>query len=328
MEHGPEGVDERGGRRPVAAFVAIVVFLAAGAFAWRAFEPVRDARPIRASSPTAQAEPWAGYAEGWTELPPPPVVRTGAALVWTGSELLLWGGYDDTTRSASSDGYAFDPLTLGWTAMPPAPMAREYPHGVWTGREVLFWGGRAAKPYSVLGAGYDPIAQTWRVLAPPPADEASVAVGVWTGSELIVWGGGRGSDDNVPFADVDLASASDNGELVQGMWPWATMKALPPGGIVIVAGVYPTWERMCCGHYPAAELPLQLVDAEGGTGWEGEVRPDVPMYTLLRNATGRDIEFRIFFGAADPSAALLSEAQAEIDRLQVPPLPSVAPASS
>ncbi len=73
-------------------------------------------------------------------------------------------------------------------------MARGYAHGVWTGREALFWGGRTASPDSSLGAAYDPIAQTWRVIASPPTDEASAAVGVWTGDELIVWGGGRGSD--------------------------------------------------------------------------------------------------------------------------------------
>jgi hypothetical protein len=31
--------------------------------------------------------------ESFTELPAPPEVRTGAVTAWTGSEVLVWGGY-------------------------------------------------------------------------------------------------------------------------------------------------------------------------------------------------------------------------------------------
>ena len=42
---------------------------------------------------------WEAATNTWTELPPPPLEhRTGAAVAWTGSELLVWGG-------ASSSGF-------------------------------------------------------------------------------------------------------------------------------------------------------------------------------------------------------------------------------
>jgi hypothetical protein len=54
----------------------------------------------------------AGFAEGWTRLPLPPEVRDGEALVWTGDELLAWGGCATDVEDrcdATADGYAFDP---------------------------------------------------------------------------------------------------------------------------------------------------------------------------------------------------------------------------
>jgi hypothetical protein len=111
MEHEPQDSDGARGRRLVAALVAIVVSGAGGTFAWRAFKPVREADPVPVASPAAPADPWAGYPEGWSELPAPPKTSPGSAFVWTGNALLLWGGYDETTGAMTPDGYSFDPST-------------------------------------------------------------------------------------------------------------------------------------------------------------------------------------------------------------------------
>lgn len=74
-------------RRVAAVAVAVTVFAAAAAFAWEVFERAHREEP--ATTP----DPWSWAPERWTELPLPPEVRDNAALVWTGKELVYWGGW-------------------------------------------------------------------------------------------------------------------------------------------------------------------------------------------------------------------------------------------
>jgi hypothetical protein len=86
----------------------------------------------------------------WRALPAMEAGRTDAAAVWTGSELLLWGG--SSSRPGSSritvppHGLAFDPRTNTWSALPAAPLlGRTNPAAIWTGRQLLLWGGSIPK---------------------------------------------------------------------------------------------------------------------------------------------------------------------------------------
>jgi hypothetical protein len=144
-------------------------------------------------------DPWRDVKSGWTKLPSPPVSRTDAATVWTGSDLLLFGGCPESARecTATKQGYEFDPLTGIWRGMPPAPRAGVSPtRGVWTGGEAIFLDyGAPGTGARVTGQAFDPSSRTWRMLPPAPIPAASRAkyrdgTTVWTGSELIVWGGG------------------------------------------------------------------------------------------------------------------------------------------
>jgi hypothetical protein len=150
----------------------------------------------RSSRPAADR--WPDVKPGWTELPAPPALHSGAALVWTGSQLLVWGGCpDESGECGNADGgYAFDPSTGSWQDMPPAPRSTAWPRGVWTGDEAIFLDfGSPGVASRVSGQAYDPDTRTWRTLPPaplPPASRGENRDGtqVWTGSELIVWGGG------------------------------------------------------------------------------------------------------------------------------------------
>ncbi|HET6967994.1 MAG TPA: hypothetical protein VFI44_06935, partial [Ornithinibacter sp.] len=68
------------------------------------------------------------------ELPRGPfAARSGPAVVWTGSEMIVWGG--DGERL---DGAAFDPATGAWREIAPAPLEpRASSRVVWTGTEML-----------------------------------------------------------------------------------------------------------------------------------------------------------------------------------------------
>lgn len=118
-----------------------------------------------------------------------PTARAYHGAVWTGRQMLIWGG---TPQVSVGGGY--DPLTDAWTPITTvgAPVSRSQPYMAWTGRELVVWGGDTglAGPYVNTGGRYDPVSDSWS-----PTSMVGVPTGridgtsVWTGRELIVWGG-------------------------------------------------------------------------------------------------------------------------------------------
>ena len=70
-----------------------------------------------------------------------PVARTRHTAVWTGTEMIVWGGLD--VSSVSNTGGRYNPSTDSWTATSTtnAPAARDCHTAIWTGSEMIVWGG-------------------------------------------------------------------------------------------------------------------------------------------------------------------------------------------
>ena len=125
-----------------------------------------------------------------------PGQRSHAVVVWTGKNLLVWGGLPfGIDTKWKNDGWIYDPHADSWRAMSTAnaPTARQFPAGVWTGRELVIWGGhKTTNPPNSLntGACYDPSTDEWHPTstAGAPAKRGDHTM-VWTGSKVIVWGG-------------------------------------------------------------------------------------------------------------------------------------------
>jgi hypothetical protein len=100
----------------------------------------------------------------WRRLAPMPSGRVGAAAVWTGRRLLVWGGQtaaeprDVEGAALPPHGLAYTPATNRWSALPPAPiLGRIAPIAAWAGRRMLVWAG--TDPYGHLldtGARFRP----------------------------------------------------------------------------------------------------------------------------------------------------------------------------
>ncbi|HKY33552.1 MAG TPA: MopE-related protein [Candidatus Polarisedimenticolia bacterium] len=135
--------------------------------------------------------------DSWTPTsaapdPAIPVERAYHAGVWTGSEMIVWGG-----EGSGPDGARYDPLLDDWNTLSTlnAPLSRSFPAGVWTGSEMIVWGGSDTEGVILHGTGgrYDPAADAWRATSSAGAPTArSEHTAVWTGSEMIVWGGDDG----------------------------------------------------------------------------------------------------------------------------------------
>jgi len=119
-----------------------------------------------------------------------PEARETSTAVWTGSELIIWGG--STLHGSLNTGGRYSPALDSWTATSTtnAPEARGGQSTVWTGSEVIIWGGFNGVDVLNTGGRYNPIIDSWTSTGttnvPAARDQHSA---VWTGSEMIVWGG-------------------------------------------------------------------------------------------------------------------------------------------
>ena len=141
----------------------------------------------------------------WRLLPPAPVpARESAVAVWSGHEVLLWGGVTANGTDVGK-GAAYNPVTNQWRALPASPLrAKVSAAGVWTGRFFIVIGGAANFNLPTPGPGaaaYDPATNTWTALPAAPrypvqpggptfaADQRVGAFAVWTGTAVVLLGG-------------------------------------------------------------------------------------------------------------------------------------------
>ena len=163
-----------------------------------------------------------------------PSPRVGHTAVWTGSEMIVWGGQDSDRQM--NTGVRYDPATNSWTAInrTNAPTARSAHTSVWTGNEMIVWGGA-----DTTGGRYNPSTDTWintSTINAPQARGAHTAV--WSGNEMIIWGGsnddyfntgGRYNPSTDSWSATSIANAPSARRLHTAVWT---------GGEMIVWGGY------------------------------------------------------------------------------------------
>jgi hypothetical protein len=124
---------------------------------------------------------------GWSAVDiPAEYARCGGVKVWTGLEIVLWGGPECSEDPAEVSGVAYDPETNTWRALPEAPIESQAGVGIWSGSEIIVCCGQ----FSSKGAAYDPDTNTWRAISdsPLPAPTDNSLAAVWTGTEMLVVG--------------------------------------------------------------------------------------------------------------------------------------------
>ena len=129
---------------------------------------------------------------GATSTTNAPDARVGHTAVWTGSEMIVWGGYG-TQNFFLNTGGKYNPTTDTWTSTDfiNAPAPRDYHTAVWTGNEMIVWGGvNSTTSFLNSGGRYNPGTDSWAATSTTNAPEArETHTAVWTGTEMIVWGG-------------------------------------------------------------------------------------------------------------------------------------------
>lgn len=144
-------------------------------------------------------------ADSWKEISNQgaPSKRFGNAAIWTGKEMIIWGGCD--AANVLGDGARYDPWTDTWKPMTTAgaPSPRTWPVAVWTGKEMIVWGGGKDKDCFRDGARYDPRTDRWTPISTDNAPRGRTQTkAFWTGKDMIVWGG---------VNDEDVTGVNDTG---------------------------------------------------------------------------------------------------------------------
>jgi len=84
-----------------------------------------------------------------------PSARYSHTAVWTGAEMIVWGGSDDHPPDFDTGG-RYNPGTDTWTSTSTinAPSGRVAHTAVWTGGEMIIWGGADGTNYLNTGGRY------------------------------------------------------------------------------------------------------------------------------------------------------------------------------
>jgi N-acetylneuraminic acid mutarotase len=138
-----------------------------------------------------------------------PSPRNGHTAVWTGIEMILWGGEDDNFNVLNTGG-KYNPGADSWTAMTGiAPLPRSLHTAVWTGREMIIWGGNSDFGLVNTGGRYNPITDIWTETNTNAPDARDNHTAVWTGSQMIIWGGDDANSNQLSTGGrYDLATDS------------------------------------------------------------------------------------------------------------------------
>ncbi len=205
-----------------------------------------------------------------------PAARANHTAVWTGTEMIVWGGDGATTLLNS--GARFFPDQQKWQAVSTAgaPAERSGHIAVWTGTRMLIWGGQNGSGMLNDGALYDPVANQWSTLAVADPPEARArATAVWAGDRVIIWGGdGSGGVLNsgsqllfaggapsrwLPLASSDAPTARHGHTAVWSgrnmiVWGGGDVSGAPVGGGAVFDPAANTWTALASVGAPVARF--------------------------------------------------------------------------
>jgi hypothetical protein len=88
-----------------------------------------------------------------------PSIRDSHTAVWTGREMIVWGGLSYPPGVYENTGGRYDPASDSWTptSTAGAPLRRKQHGAIWTGSEMIVWGGvnyELANPFLNTGGRY------------------------------------------------------------------------------------------------------------------------------------------------------------------------------
>lgn len=225
---------------------------------------------------------------GWDEVDESPVAgRMRTAVVWTGSEIFVWGGHDGYSQETPAvgafhqDAYLFDPATGVWRmgADPPdglCPLSEAT--ATWIGDAVLVRGAAHLREGCVSNvARYDPQNDSWTVFTGTFFERVPYrAEVVWTGEWLVApafgvaWIPVAGGSQTIDIPVVPEAG-STVGSPTKSHWTGDRIVAVGAGDVYTLVPGDSEWVR-----FPGPPLREGGRDSVWHDGWLYVVEYDNP----------------------------------------------------
>jgi hypothetical protein len=263
-----------------------------------------------AQSPTAQFSDGAIFTVGpdtWTPMGSngAPTGRSSHGAVWTGTEYIVWGGFNGVASQPVidyfSDGARYNPDTQTWTPMSGAgaPSGRAFFGCVWTGSKMLVWGGLNGLTALGDGAAYDPSNDTWTPIALGGAPSARSFIQdctVWTGSRMMIVGG---SDDSW---NGGTAYQSGGGSYDPVTDTWATIPDAPISGRDTCKAVWTGSSLLLWGGYQLGGSYANdgAIYNPGTSSWTSMTTANAPTGRVWFNGAWSGTKFQVFGGYVSP----------------------------
>jgi len=242
-----------------------------------------------------------------TSLNNAPSPRWFHAAVWTGREMIIWGGranffgYDNY-----NDGARYNPETDTWTPLSTlgAPLPRSQCAAVWTGKEMLVWGGATDGGIELNdGARYNPETDTWTPIANASGLEPRMEpTGIWTGEELIIFGGMKFTGGQLSFGNgaryrpitdtwTPLPTVNGPGSRTEHTAVWTGERMIVWGGRIL-----PAYETLNDGS----------IYSPGSDTWTPVSSEGAPQARMLHAAVWTGSEMIVWGGQAGSSGLLFN----------------------
>ena len=205
--------------------------------------------------------------DAWTatQLSNAPSPRAEHTAIWTGTEMIVWGGRDFNT------GGRYNPNTDSWTSTSTtnAPTGRYNHTAVWTGSAMIVWGGTNGDTWFDTGGRYRPSTDTWTATSRAVTGGTYVHTAVWTSREMIIWAGGVGGRYNPSinsWSTVSTTNAPSYRTEHTAVWTGSEMIVWGGEG----NGYLNTGGRYCAQRptpIPTPPPPLTIMQPNGGEVW-------------------------------------------------------------
>ncbi|MFZ5799262.1 MAG: Kelch repeat-containing protein [Thermodesulfobacteriota bacterium] len=227
-----------------------------------------------------------------------PAGRRYHTAVWSGTEMIVWGGESNVSPYYLNTGGRYNPAANSWTATATtgAPSGRTFHTAVWTGTEMIVWGGGPS--YANIAGRYNPAGNSWTAATATGAPSGrTYHTAVWTGTEMIVWGGSDGIGGNFLNTGGRYDPAADS-------WTAPTTTSAPTGRnyptavwtgteMIIWGGMVPTpTGTNTGGHYDP-----------GTDSWFATTATDAPAARYWHSAIWTGSEMIVWGGNTDSGAA-------------------------
>lgn len=127
----------------------------------------------------------------WTDMAVPPQIRLGQTMIFTGTDILIWGGNDENGIFQTSL-LKYNIQSNSWVVINDAnaPSGRSNHSAEWTGNEMIVWGGWDQTNYLNDGKKFNPVTNDWSNMA--SAQSLAGRLGFiceWDGRDLYIYGG-------------------------------------------------------------------------------------------------------------------------------------------